>query len=239
MPETFDEGWEFYSPDPEIADLFVEKRPASKVYTDHRRFVYCFEGSRNMEEGRFFSGISFDKITFCPNLLAWGNSSIPLSGIRESFQRRLLSIPQPQRCDWMIEQVRNAWSLLPQKKREIVASIVAWNPSLQTEKRIGRPVAATTSIARRFGINSSTAYRAAVSASWFLVSRLADSRDIPLCACGCGQPVSFAYVTNSKLGYKLGHPMKFVCGHNLRERRNVTSKREEVMPFEKRSPVNM
>jgi hypothetical protein len=39
-----------------------------------------------------------------------------------------------------------------------------------------------------------------------------------LCACGCGQPVRLATATNRKYGWVKGQPMRYVSGHNNRDR---------------------
>jgi len=42
---------------------------------------------------------------------------------------------------------------------------------------------------------------------------------IKLCECGCGEPAPIAVYTNKRLGYKKGHPVRFILGHWVRAKK--------------------
>lgn len=61
------------------------------------------------------------------------------------------------------------------------------------------------------------------------------STEIPLCACGCGKPVTISAKTDTKRGLKKGDPNKFATGHHIQGPGYWTGKK---MPEEARKHMS-
>ena len=60
MSDHIDEAWEFYCPDPEVAEIFAaDSTKHERGLSIHQQFLFKFQG--NHDAGRFFDGIGFGK----------------------------------------------------------------------------------------------------------------------------------------------------------------------------------
>lgn len=50
-----------------------------------------------------------------------------------------------------------------------------------------------------------------------------------LCECGCGEPAPIAKMNHTKNGYRKGEPMRFVSGHQFRNRKWTATQREKIV----------
>lgn len=217
MSEHFDESWEFYCPDPEIAELMADHEATNaRPSTDHKRFMFRFEGSRGMEQGQFFTGLSFGKVSLPLVLFSWEAEAF--CGLNSLFEKCLHAVPYQKRGLWLSEKVLDIWNEIPQRKRQIIASLVAWEPG-HREKKPGRPCGPVLHVASTLGIEPSTVRRSYISARSFLLSRLLDIEDMPRCRCGCGGITSFAYTPNRRYGHVVGSPVAYLPGHNAKGKR--------------------
>jgi hypothetical protein len=205
--ETFSEAWEFYCPDPEVAELVAA--PAGKAIqgaTDHRKLVFSFAGNRHMEQG-LFDGIRLGGVSL-ENWLRWGQGAT--EDLSRLFEAKLASLHRENRTTWMIESVGAAWRQLPLRQAQVMLLLVTHVPPPR-EPRPGRRPSPRHEIGRRLGLSPTTVYRHWIGAKLFLLNELVGEA---LCACGCGRKVKVAYVNNKRYGHCAGQPNRFLTGHN-------------------------
>lgn len=219
MAVQFSEAWEFYVPDPEVAELFAEKQEEvdRAASTDRKKFLFRFEGNADMTSGRFFDGVFFGTSALAAPVFQWGIGNIYRdSSLVAAFEKTIKAVAQDDRAKWLARKVTEAWPVIPDRIREIMVAMVATEPPQRRFSGRGRNPGPMNIVAEMYDASRVTIYRTCLRGRIFLMRELIEPALVPKCACGCGKPAPIAYVDSKKYGHDVFEPVQFITGHNGR-----------------------